>query len=39
MAERWWQTADGKMDSNHRERARLLKGWQNKPLFAPSRLT
>lgn len=25
MAEQWWQTADGKLDADHRERARLLK--------------
>lgn len=24
MAEQWWRTADGKFDSDHRERARLL---------------
>jgi hypothetical protein len=32
MAERWWQTADGKMDSNHRERARLLKALAEQAL-------
>ena len=25
MAEQWWQTADGKLDGDHRDRARLLK--------------
>src|SRR5439155_4758343 len=25
MAEQWWQTADGRFDGDHRERARLLK--------------
>jgi hypothetical protein len=25
MAERWWRTADGKIDSNHRERTRLFR--------------
>jgi hypothetical protein len=25
MAEQWWQTADGRRDGDHRERARLLK--------------
>ena len=25
MAEHWWRTADGKLDADHRERARLLK--------------
>jgi hypothetical protein len=33
MAERWWQTADGKMDSNHRERARLLKALAEQALI------
>ena len=25
MAEQWWQTADGKLDGDHRDRARLLR--------------
>ena len=25
MAEQWWQTADGRLDDDHRDRARLLK--------------
>jgi hypothetical protein len=25
MAEQWWETADGKKDENHRDRARVLR--------------
>jgi hypothetical protein len=32
MAVRWWQTADGKIDKNHRERARLLRGLAEQAL-------
>jgi hypothetical protein len=32
MAEQWWQTADGKPDGNHRERARLLKALAEQAL-------
>ncbi len=32
MAEQWWQTADGKLDSDHRERARLLKALAEQAL-------
>jgi len=32
MAERWWRAADGKMDSNYRERARLLKALAEQAL-------
>jgi hypothetical protein len=34
MAERWWQTADGKIDNSHRERARLLKGLAEQALVS-----
>src|SRR5439155_6666423 len=32
MAEQWWQTADGKLDGDHRERARLLKALAEQAL-------
>ncbi len=32
MAEQWWQTADGKLDADHRERARLLKALAEQAL-------
>jgi hypothetical protein len=32
MAEQWWQTADGKLDGNRRERARLLKALAEQAL-------
>jgi len=33
MAERWWQTADGKIDANHRDRSRLLKALAEQALL------
>jgi hypothetical protein len=33
MAEQWWQTADGRFDGAHRERARLLKALAEQALF------
>ena len=32
MAEQWWQTADGRLDDDHRERARLLKALAEQAL-------
>ena len=32
MAEQWWQTADGRIDGDHRERARLLKALAEQAL-------
>ena len=32
MAERWWRTADGAVDDNHRDRARLLKALAEQAL-------
>jgi len=32
MAEQWWKTADGKLDSDYRERARLLKALAEQAL-------
>lgn len=32
MAEQWWQTADGRLDGNHRERARVLKALAEQAL-------
>ncbi len=32
MAEQWWQTADGRLDGNYRERARLLKALAEQAL-------
>jgi len=32
MAEQWWQTADGRFDGDHRERARLLKALAEQAL-------
>ena len=32
MAERWWRTADGKIDSNHRERSRLVRALAEQSL-------
>ena len=32
MAEQWWQTADGSLDDNHRERSRLLKALAEQAL-------
>jgi hypothetical protein len=36
MAERWWQTGDGKVDNSHRERARLLRGMAEQVLVSPA---
>jgi hypothetical protein len=33
MAEQWWQTADGRSDGDHRERARLLRALAEQALF------
>ncbi len=32
MAEQWWQTADGRLDGDHRERARLLRALAEQAL-------
>ncbi|MDI6739233.1 MAG: hypothetical protein QME74_02600 [Candidatus Edwardsbacteria bacterium] len=32
MAEQWWQTADGRLDGNHREHSRLLKALTEQAL-------
>ena len=32
MAEQWWRTADGRIDGDHRERARLLKALAEQAL-------
>ena len=33
MAEQWWQTADGKLDGDHRDRTRLLRALAEVALF------
>lgn len=38
MAEQWWQTADGKMDENHRERARVLTALAHQTLSSAEQL-
>jgi hypothetical protein len=38
MAEQWWQTADGRLDGDHRERARLLRALAERALAAAEAL-
>jgi ABC-type cobalamin/Fe3+-siderophores transport system ATPase subunit len=38
MAERWWDTADGQKDANHRERSRVLKALATQALTGASSL-